>query len=76
MMHLHSSSRAVYNKHVCYHDRDTAEGRQSWQEEVGHVVPASHNTIPKVVAEFSDRSLKFIGGLDDFVRLLGCPKKD
>lgn len=76
MMHLHTTAKAKLDKHVCFHDRDTEEGRRSWAEEVAHVVPASHTTIPCVVAEFSDGSLKFIGGLDRFVAMLGCPMKD
>lgn len=76
MMHLHTTSRAKLDRHVSFHDRDTAEGRESWESQVGHVVPASHRTIPTVVAEFKDGSLKFIGGLDRFVAMLGCPMKD
>ncbi len=73
-MHLGSTSESLYNKKVCYHDRETTEGLQSWKEEVAHAVPASHRTIPCVVAEFSDGSLEYIGGVDRFVKKLGCPK--
>lgn len=76
MMHLGTAAKSVYEKHVCYHDRDTMEGQQSWQEEVAHVVPSSFGTIPQVVAEFSDGSLEFIGGVTEFVKKLGCPMKD
>lgn len=75
MMHLHTTSPTKYDKMVCFHDRDTEEGRSSWAEEAAFVVPASHTGIPCVVAEFSDGSLKYIGGLDKFVKLLGCPPK-
>lgn len=71
MMYFGNSSSAK----VCYHDRDTQEGRESFYEEVGSVVPESHRTIPVVVEEFSDGSLKFIGGLDKFVQhFSGCSK--
>lgn len=75
-MHLHSTAESTYNRHVSYHDIDTHEGKSSWDHEVGHAVPESYRTIPRVVAEFSDGSLQFVGGFDDFVKLLGCPKKD
>lgn len=74
-MHLHTSSEAQYDRRVCYHDSDTQEGMRSWHEEAASVQPRGYNTVPRVVAEFSDGSLAWIGGLDDFVRKLGCPKK-
>lgn len=76
MMHLHSANQNTYDRYVCYHDRDTMEGQRSWEEEVAHAVPASHTTIPCVVAEFSDGSLQYIGGVDQFVRKFGCSMKD
>lgn len=75
MMHLHTVSPAKLDKYVCYHDRNSEEGRQSFYDEVGSVVPKSHTGIPCVVAEFKDGSLMYIGGLDKFVAKLGCPMK-
>jgi hypothetical protein len=71
-MHLHSTSE----KQIMYYDRDTTEGESAWREQIAAAVPASHNTIPCVVAEFSDGSLMYIGGVEQFVRKLGCPMKD
>lgn len=76
MMYLHSSSLEVYDRKVCYHDKEIAEDLQSWREEVGHVVPSHYGTIPQVVAEYSDKSLEFIGGVDHFVKKFGCPPRD
>lgn len=76
MMHLHTTNQNTYDRYVMYYDRDTSEGEREWQESIAHAVPASHQTIPCVVAEFSDGSLQYIGGVDQFVRKLGCPMKD
>lgn len=76
MMHLKTTAKSKLDRVVCYHDRNTEEGRRSFAEEAGSVVPSSHTTIPCVVAEFSDGSLQYIGGFDRFVALLGCPMKD
>lgn len=74
MMHIHSV--AQYDKYVKYYDKESAATEEQWQTTVAHAVPASHTSIPCVVAEFSDGSLMYIGGVDQFVRKLGCPMKD
>lgn len=74
MMHIHSVSQ--YDKYVRYYERDSMQDQEEWQANVAHVVPKTHTTIPCVVAEFSDGSLMYIGGVDQFVRKLGCPMKD
>jgi hypothetical protein len=70
-MQLGTSSISAYNKKVCYHDRDTQEGQDSWSREVAEFVPRSHTTIPCVVAEYSDGSMKYIGGVDQFIKKFG-----
>lgn len=74
MMHFHTVSQEKLDRHVCFHDRDTTEGRQTWEDEVGDIVPASHQTIPAIVAEYSDGKRKFIGGFDRFVAMFGGAK--
>lgn len=70
-MYLHSVSQSMYDRYVCYHDRNSPEELAQWEEEMGDVVPASHRTIPVVVAEFSDGRLRYIGGFNDFVQKIG-----
>lgn len=72
MMFFKANTPDKLDKYVCFHNRDNSAEVESFKEEVGSVVPASHRGIPLVVAEYTDGSIKYVGGLDKFVTKFHC----